>query len=207
MKLSIIFDAIVCVCLLVGFIYTLWFNKRLVAAHNNQRHFQNLLDTFSTALERGQKSLTQLQETNKTITEDMNQKMSKASSLLEDLRFFSDRGENIMDHLENQIRIARTIKNEFENLVRLREEKIETEAESDEIENKAKADAKIQDLHQIEAEVEKSPEPEHVNAFSKKSFGEEVPPETIFKTKARLDHPWGILQQKETTIIKARLLS
>jgi hypothetical protein len=150
----------------------------------------------------GQKSLTQLQETNKTITEDMNQKMSKASSLLEDLRFFSDRGENIMDHLENQIRIARTIKHEFENLVRLREEKIEVEAQAE-----VEADAKMQDLSQIEAEVAKSPEAELVDAFSKKSFGEEIPPETVFKTKARLDHPWGILQRKEATVIKARLLS
>lgn len=177
MTLSMLFDMIVCVGLLAGFLYTLWFNKKLTAVQNSRQQFQNLLDTFAHALERGQNSLAQLQEVNARIVHDLDQKMSGASLLVDDLSFFIDRGEGVMNQLENHVRSARTASQDFEHLIQAHEDKMTFPKNEEQKEQK-----KLKQSDETEQPLER------------------LKQEKLFKTEVRLDHPWGTTQRKRNPL-------
>ncbi len=117
MSLIFLIDAFLCLFFLCGFLSLFWFHRKIKSLSKSRKEFQNLFDTVSHALEKGRQNLTNLQEMNAQLAEEAHKKIEAASALAEDLRFFIDRGEGLMEHLETHVRAAREIKQDFEKLI------------------------------------------------------------------------------------------
>ena len=114
MTFSLYADLAVCAFLLTCMMCMIWFNQKLKVLYTSRHQFQNLLDAFGNALSRGNESLVHLQETTHKLSLEVETKVAAGANLLEDLRFFVGRGEELMARLENQVRTARMLMNSFE---------------------------------------------------------------------------------------------
>ena len=114
MTFSLYADLAVCAFLLTCMMCMFWFNQKLKVLYTSRHQFQNLLDAFGNALSRGNESLTHLQETTHKLSLEIETKVTEGATLLEDLRFFVGRGEELMTRLENQVRTARMLMSSFD---------------------------------------------------------------------------------------------
>lgn len=107
MTFSIMIDIIAVILLIAALIYVFFLNQQL---KKNRHQLEVFIDNFSTSLNRAEITIKELKELKETVLTTLIDQRHKASVLKDELVFLLDRGENIAQHLEKEIREARKIK-------------------------------------------------------------------------------------------------
>lgn len=112
MTLSIIIDIITISLLIATIVYALQLNQRIKSVHANRDELKNLLEGFSASLKVAEVSIEKLHVVGTAAIESMNDGMSDAKTLKDDLKYLIDRGERLANELEDVIRATRNIAQE-----------------------------------------------------------------------------------------------
>ncbi|MGL5784712.1 MAG: DUF6468 domain-containing protein [Alphaproteobacteria bacterium] len=110
---SFFWDAGLVTLVMCAFAYTSLLVRKLNVFYKNRQDLERLLAAFSQSLAHAETSLNQLRQKTTEFEESLNLKIRTATSLVDDLRFFSDRGESLVKELEREVRKAREIKQEM----------------------------------------------------------------------------------------------
>lgn len=110
---SFFWDASLVTLIMFAFAYTYLLARKLNIFYKNRQELERLLAAFSQSLAHAETSLKQLRQKTTEFEESLNLKIRTATSLVDDLRFFSDRGESLVKELEREVRKAREAKQEI----------------------------------------------------------------------------------------------
>lgn len=103
-----ILDGLVALLLVVCIVYCIKLNKKILALHKNKNDFAKGLKYFDDAILRAETSITELKNvSNKVVV--LQETISKANHVLNDLSFMADRAANLTDKLEMNIKDARML--------------------------------------------------------------------------------------------------
>ena len=100
---SLILDIVLAVLLVVMIWYSVMLNKRLNRFRGNREQMEKLAATFNDATTRASASIGDL----RIASDALQDQLSKAESLRDDLVFLVDRGTLAADRLEDNVRSAR----------------------------------------------------------------------------------------------------
>jgi chromosome segregation ATPase len=110
---SFFWDAGLVVLVMCAFAYTSMLTRKLSVFYKNRQDLERLLGAFSQSLASAESSLSQLRQKTTEFEESLTLKIRTATSLVDDLRFFSDRGEALVKELDREVRKARELKQEL----------------------------------------------------------------------------------------------
>jgi len=111
---SWLWDAGTMVFVFLAFFYASALSRKFARFYKNRHELERLLNAFSQSLTGAETSLGQLRQKTSEFEESLNGKIRTATSLVDDLRFFSDRGEALMKELDREVRKAREVKQELQ---------------------------------------------------------------------------------------------
>lgn len=97
----------------LAFFYAASLSRKFTKFYKNRHELERLLNAFAQSLSSAEASLSQLRQKTSEFEESLNGKIRTSTSLVDDLRFFSDRGEALMKELDLEIRKAREVKQEL----------------------------------------------------------------------------------------------
>ncbi|MBN9412975.1 MAG: hypothetical protein J0H12_03490 [Candidatus Paracaedimonas acanthamoebae] len=107
MTFSIVIVLIAVVLLIATLIYVFILNQQL---KKNRHQLETFIENFSSSLNRAELTIKELKELKDTVLKTLIEQRHKASVLKDELIFILDRGENIAQKLEKEIRDARRLK-------------------------------------------------------------------------------------------------
>lgn len=107
MTFSIVIDLIAVTLLIATLIYVFILNQQL---KKNRHQLETFIENFSSSLNRAELTIKELKELKDTVLKTLIEQRHKASVLKDELIFILDRGENIAQKLEKEIRDARRLK-------------------------------------------------------------------------------------------------
>ena len=103
MPVSLILDILVAVLLVVTIGYAVTLNKRLSALRRDKGELERLAHGFAETTEKAEKGIGEL----RAMTDLLQERISRAESLRDDLVFLMERGNAAADRLEGVVRDAR----------------------------------------------------------------------------------------------------
>jgi len=110
----VFYDALMVGLFIIGVVYCLWFFRKLKKSHKQHDKLENILRRFEESAKEGEAKLNDLQEVIKTHTASWKTSLEKAECLREDLRYFSERGDELLTELDERFKIARSKMQESE---------------------------------------------------------------------------------------------
>ena len=110
---SWLWDAGTMVFVALAFFYAAALSRKFAKFYKNRHELERLLNAFSQSLTGAETSLSQLRQKTAEFEESLNGKIRTATSLVDDLRFFSERGEALMKELDREVRKAREAKQDL----------------------------------------------------------------------------------------------
>ena len=100
MMIEIILETLVAVLLIVTVIYCYVLNRRLASLRDSQAEMVQLLDDFAVAMEKAQSGVSELRQASASIGEELQQRVSAARALSDELRVMTQSGDDLANRLE-----------------------------------------------------------------------------------------------------------
>ena len=112
MMWAVILDFLVLILLGAALFYAVLLNRRLTVLRNSRQELQKFMDHFTVSLEKAEDSIKTLKKTGQIVVESVEGPFSKLKTLQEDLLFLLDKGEQLAQRLETNVRTVSTLPRE-----------------------------------------------------------------------------------------------
>ena len=106
-QLSLFLEVIGATLLAVMIVYAIRLNRRLSTLQEDKAEFERLLLSFTDSTSRAETSVARLKASAIDTAQSLQESVTKAQALRDDLAFMVDRADELADRLENEIRDAR----------------------------------------------------------------------------------------------------
>ena len=112
---SFILDVILIVSLFITIFCCLFLYSKLREIRKSENEIKKIIVEFTSATERANTSLLTLKKSGSDLTNFMQEKISEAKSVIDDLRFLNDQSANIQNNLDNSKIIRKSKSNDKYN--------------------------------------------------------------------------------------------
>ncbi len=112
---SFILDVILIVSLFITIFCCLFLYSKLREIRKSENEIKKIIVEFTSATERANTSLLTLKKSGSDLTNFMQEKISEAKSVIDDLRFLNDQSANIQNNLDNSKIIRKSKSNDKNN--------------------------------------------------------------------------------------------
>lgn len=129
MTVSLVLDFVVIGLLVATICYAFILNKRLATIYESRNELKTFLEGFSASLSKAEESVKSLKGAGDSAISSMEEKMTTATALRDDLTFIMGRGEDIAGRLEMVIRSARALNKTIEQAKQTSENENQNENE------------------------------------------------------------------------------
>lgn len=123
MIFSLVVDVMIMILLGAAIVYVLRLNKQITLLYATRGDLETFIEGFTTSLNKAEVSMAALRNTGETTFSAVNQALTQAQVLKDDLSYLVERGEDIASHLDEAIRTARSLQKEVSSLSKNDEEK------------------------------------------------------------------------------------
>ena len=106
-QLSLFLEVIGATLLVVMIVYAVRLNRRLLTLQDDKAEFERLLLSFTDSTSRAETSVARLKVSATDTAYSLQESVTKAQALRDDLAFMVDRADDLANRLENAIRDAR----------------------------------------------------------------------------------------------------
>ena len=106
-QLSLFLEVIGATLLVVMIVYAVRLNRRLLTLQDDKAEFERLLLSFTDSTSRAETSVARLKVSATDTAHSLQESVTGAQSLRDDLAFMVDRADDLANRLENAIRDAR----------------------------------------------------------------------------------------------------
>lgn len=107
--LTLALDLVIAVLLVATIVYAYILNRRLGVLRGDKSELINLIARFNEATIRAEGSLHKLRAAAADTGKMLQQEMSKAQTLMDDLSYMAKRGGDLADRLESEVQRARAV--------------------------------------------------------------------------------------------------
>ena len=114
MSFDIILDLVVITCLAATIAFAVRLNKKLSAIYQSREELQDFLNQFTASMEKADAGVKDLKGIGESVFKTAQEQMKIATALKEDLSFLNERGEELAERLDNNIRNARVLIKDLE---------------------------------------------------------------------------------------------
>lgn len=108
-QLGLLIDVLGAILLVVVIVYAFRLNRSLSALKANKAELNALIETFTQSTNRAEASVARLKSSATETAAALQENVSKAQELRDDLAFMTDRGEELANRLEAGIKSARNV--------------------------------------------------------------------------------------------------
>ncbi len=108
-QIGLLIDVLGAVLLVVVIVYAIRLNRSLSSLKANKAELDTLIQTFTQSTNRAEASVARLKSSAAETATTLQENVSKAQELRDDLAFMTDRGEELANRLEAAIKASRTV--------------------------------------------------------------------------------------------------
>ena len=117
MTFAILLDFVVTGLLIATILYAIRLNKKLEALYSSRGELQTFLEGFTSSLARAESSMQTLKGQGESTFTAIQDALSKATALRDDLSFLVERGDGIATRLDDSIRLGRQLQKEVDDTI------------------------------------------------------------------------------------------